>query len=41
VQNLIAGIGGREIHTVDLTQNLRAATQGRISREPAWIGLKI
>ncbi len=41
VQNFIAGIGGREIHTNDLTQILRAATKGRISKEPTWIGLKL
>ena len=41
VQNFIAGIGGREIRTDDLTQTLRAATQGRIAKEPTWIGLKL
>ncbi|MBN1470469.1 MAG: pyruvate ferredoxin oxidoreductase [Syntrophaceae bacterium] len=41
VQNFIAGIGGREIHTRDLTHALRAATQGRVSKEPTWIGLKL
>ncbi len=41
VQNFIAGIGGREIHTRDLTHALRAATQGRVSKEPVWIGLKL
>jgi hypothetical protein len=29
VQKFIAGIGGREIHTHDLTQMLRAATKGQ------------
>ena len=41
VQNFIAGIGGRDIHTNDLTNALRAATQGRVSKEPTWIGLKL
>jgi len=41
VQNYIAGIGGREIRTDDLTQSLKAATQGRVSQEPLWIGLKL
>jgi pyruvate/2-oxoacid:ferredoxin oxidoreductase alpha subunit len=41
VQNFIAGIGGRDIRTEDLTQNLRAATQSRVSKEPTWIGLKL
>ena len=41
VQNLIAGIGGREIRTEDLTQTLREAINGRISKEPHWIGLKL
>jgi pyruvate ferredoxin oxidoreductase alpha subunit len=40
VQNFILGIGGREIHTNDLTQNLRAATQSRVAKDPVWIGLK-
>jgi len=41
VQNFIAGIGGRDIRTEDLTQYLRAATQSRVSKEPLWIGLKL
>ncbi len=41
VQNFIAGIGGREIRTDDLTQTLRAATRSRIAKEPTWIGLKL
>ena len=41
VQNFIAGIGGRDIHTKDLTDILRAAIQGRVSTEPLWIGLKL
>ena len=41
VQNFIAGIGGREIRTEDLTRALRAAVQSRIAEEPVWIGLKL
>jgi pyruvate ferredoxin oxidoreductase alpha subunit len=41
VQNFIAGIGGREIRTDDLTQALRAAIKSRVSKEPTWIGLKL
>jgi pyruvate ferredoxin oxidoreductase alpha subunit len=41
VQNFILGIGNREIRTEDLTQNLRAATKGKVAKEPVWIGLKI
>jgi pyruvate/2-oxoacid:ferredoxin oxidoreductase alpha subunit len=41
VQNFIAGIGGRDIRTEDLTRTLRAATKGRVSQEPVWIGLKL
>jgi pyruvate ferredoxin oxidoreductase alpha subunit len=41
VQNIIAGIGGREIRTDDLTQTLKSAIQGRISKEPVWLGLKL
>jgi pyruvate ferredoxin oxidoreductase alpha subunit len=41
VQNFIAGIGGREIRTDDLTQTLRAAAKGRVSKEPVWIGLRL
>lgn len=41
VQNFIAGIGGREIRTDDLTQSFKSATQSRVSREPVWIGLKL
>jgi pyruvate ferredoxin oxidoreductase alpha subunit len=41
VQNFIAGIGGRDIRTDDLTQSLRAATKSRVSKEPVWIGLKL
>ncbi len=41
VQNFIAGIGGRDIRTEELTQSLQAATHVRISKEPIWIGLKL
>jgi len=41
VQNFIAGIGGRDIRTQELTDALRAATQSRGVVEPAWIGLKL
>ncbi len=41
IQNFIAGIGGRDIRTEDLTQMFRTATQGRVSKEPLWIGLKL
>ena len=41
VQNFIAGIGGRDIKTDDLTKTLRDATKGRVSIQPVWIGLKL
>jgi pyruvate/2-oxoacid:ferredoxin oxidoreductase alpha subunit len=41
VQNFIAGIGGRDIRTEDLTQTLRAAIKSRIAKDPVWIGLKL
>lgn len=41
IQNYIAGIGGREIRTDDLTKALKAATRGRVAQEPLWIGLKL
>jgi pyruvate/2-oxoacid:ferredoxin oxidoreductase alpha subunit len=41
IQNFIAGIGGRDIRTEDLTEILRAATKSRIAKEPIWIGLKL
>lgn len=40
VRNIIAGIGGREIHTAALTDSLRAATRDGFN-EPFWIGLKL
>ncbi|HEY9161636.1 MAG TPA: transketolase C-terminal domain-containing protein [Desulfomonilia bacterium] len=41
VQNFVLGIGGRDIKTHDLTETLRAATKGRVAKEPVWIGLKL
>lgn len=41
VQNFIAGIGGRNILTGDLTHNLRTAIKGRVAQEPVWIGLDL
>ena len=41
VQNIISGIGGRDIRTEDLTQTLRAAINSRIAKEPLWLGLKL
>jgi len=41
VQNIIAGIGGRDIRTEELTKTLKSAIQGRTSKEPVWIGLKL
>lgn len=41
VQSFIAGIGGRDIRTDDLTQSLRTAIKSRVSKEPLWIGLKL
>ena len=41
VQNFIAGIGGRDIRTDELTKTLRDATKNRVAQEPVWIGLKI
>lgn len=41
VQNFIAGIGGRDIKTDDLTNTLRDAVKGRVSMQPVWIGLKL
>lgn len=41
VQNFIAGIGGRNILTGDLTHNLRTAIKGRVTQEPVWIGLDL
>jgi pyruvate ferredoxin oxidoreductase alpha subunit len=40
VRGLIAGIGGRDIRTADLTDTLRTAITGALD-DPGWIGLKI
>jgi pyruvate ferredoxin oxidoreductase alpha subunit len=40
VRGLIAGIGGRDIRTADLTDTLRAAIAGTLEG-PDWIGLKL
>ncbi|HON59884.1 MAG TPA: pyruvate ferredoxin oxidoreductase [Smithella sp.] len=41
VQNFIAGIGGRDIRTQELTDALRFAAQGQAAPEPVWISLKL
>ena len=41
VRGLVAGIGGRDIRTADLTTNLRAAITGTLDDSPDWIGLKL
>jgi len=41
VRNFIAGIGGREIRTDDLTRALEQVTRDRTDAHPAWIGLKL
>ncbi len=41
VKGLIAGIGGREIRTPDLTATLRAYIAGTLEEGPNWIGLKL
>jgi len=41
VKGLVAGIGGREIRTADLTDNLRAVFTGALDERPDWIGLKL
>jgi pyruvate/2-oxoacid:ferredoxin oxidoreductase alpha subunit len=41
VRGLIAGIGGRDIRTPDLTDTLRAAINGTLAEGPGWIGLKL
>ncbi len=40
VKGLIAGIGGREIKTADLTDSLRSGIAGSIP-EPNWIGIQL
>jgi pyruvate/2-oxoacid:ferredoxin oxidoreductase alpha subunit len=41
VRGLIAGIGGRDIRTPDLTDTLRAAVNGTLQDGPVWIGSKL
>ena len=41
VKGLIAGIGGRDIRTADLTDTLRAAIAGTLEEGPGWIGIKL
>ena len=41
VRNFIAGIGGREIKTAELTETLRGAITGTRSAETNWLGIKI
>ena len=41
VKGLIAGIGGRDIRTADLTDTLRAAITGTLEEGPGWIGIKL
>lgn len=41
VKGFIAGIGGREIRTADLTTTLRAGVAGTPLDEPGWIGMNL
>jgi pyruvate/2-oxoacid:ferredoxin oxidoreductase alpha subunit len=41
VRGLIAGIGGRDIRTSDLTATLRAGIAGTLAEGPDWIGIKL
>jgi pyruvate ferredoxin oxidoreductase alpha subunit len=41
VKGMIAGIGGRDIRTTDLTATLRAAIGGAPEEGPNWIGIKL
>jgi len=41
VRGLIAGIGGREVRTVDLTNTVRAVVTGAPLPAPEWIGIKL
>jgi pyruvate/2-oxoacid:ferredoxin oxidoreductase alpha subunit len=41
VKGLIAGIGGREIRTADLTDTLRAGVAGTVQEGPNWIGIQL
>ncbi len=41
VKGMIAGIGGRDIRTSDLTATLRAGVAGAPDEVPDWIGIKL
>jgi pyruvate ferredoxin oxidoreductase alpha subunit len=41
VKGMIAGIGGRDIRTADLTATLRAGVTGAPDEIPDWIGIKL
>jgi pyruvate ferredoxin oxidoreductase alpha subunit len=41
VRGMIAGIGGRDIRTAELTDTLRAAVTGALADGPCWIGIKL
>jgi pyruvate/2-oxoacid:ferredoxin oxidoreductase alpha subunit len=41
VTGMIAGIGGRDIRTADLTVTLRAAITGTLEEGPGWIGIRL
>lgn len=41
VRGLVAGIGGRDIRTADLTETLRTAVAGALPDSGDWIGLKL
>ncbi|NLV71505.1 MAG: pyruvate ferredoxin oxidoreductase [Actinobacteria bacterium] len=41
VTGMIAGIGGREIRTADLTDTLRAHVRGAPDEDPGWIGIRL
>ena len=41
VKGMIAGIGGRDIRTADLTATLRASIAGAPAEFPNWIGIKL
>jgi pyruvate/2-oxoacid:ferredoxin oxidoreductase alpha subunit len=41
IKGFIAGIGGRDIKTADLTDTLRAHITGTLAEGPGWIGIKL
>lgn len=41
VKGFITGIGGRDIRTADLTENVRAVITGTLEEGPGWIGIKL